>query len=335
MRLLFVIVLSFLSHFIFSQGCCSGGAGSPIAGGAATGVLQENQMEVSVNYQFNQSNTFFTGDTETDPLFNNLTSNYLFFRTDYGVSKKLTLSVASGYYLDKSLVETDNMDTTSSRGLGDLIILPRYSLYNKSDNFKRTEIAVGLGIKMPLGTHKDSTLVYSDDWIGDIYSLNPPTVQTTIGSNDFMFYSFFFREYQKRKLRLFMTTLHVNKGFNSLGIKFGYYTSVGFFASKTFFRKWGVTTQIKAENIGQIKAANNIDLLGFYSIDPGSTGSKKWFFIPQLSYSKNGITVFATSEIPLYQYLNGTQVGSQNQFTVGVNYRFLTRECEDPLSIPN
>ena len=54
MRLLFVIVLSTLSHFIFAQGCCSGGAGSPIAGGATTGVLQENQMEISVNYQYNK-----------------------------------------------------------------------------------------------------------------------------------------------------------------------------------------------------------------------------------------------------------------------------------------
>ena len=38
---------------VFSQGCCSGGAGNPIAGGAATGVLQENQMEISINYQYN------------------------------------------------------------------------------------------------------------------------------------------------------------------------------------------------------------------------------------------------------------------------------------------
>ena len=67
-----------------------------------------------------------------------------------------------------------------------------------------------------------------------------------------------------------------------------------------------------------------------YQIDTESTGSKKWFFIPQFSYSQNGLTVFATSEIPLYQYLNGTQVGSQYQFTFGVNYRFLTKECEDP-----
>ena len=325
MRILFVVFFSSLSYFIYAQGCCSGGAGSPIAGGAATGVLQENKMEISVNFQSNQSNTFYSESNITGPLFNNLTSDYLFFRADYGVSKELTLSVATGYYLNKSLIETDNADTISSKGLGDLIVFPRYSVYNKISNFKRTEIALGLGLKMPLGTHKDSTLVYSDEWIGDIYSLNPPTVQTTNGSNDFMFYSFFFQEYQKRKLRLFMTTLYVDKGFNSLGIKYGDYASLGLYASKTILRNWGLTTQIKIERVGRIQSAKNVDLI-VYNIDPTSTGSKKVFFTPQLSYSQNGISVFATSEIPLYQYLNGTQVGSQNQFTVGVNYRFLIKK---------
>ena len=325
MRILFVVFFSSLSYFIYAQGCCSGGAGSPIAGGAATGVLQENKMEISVNFQSNQSNTFYSESNITDPLFNNLTSDYLFFRADYGLSKKLTLSVATGYYLNKSLIETDNSDTISSKGLGDLIIFPRYSVYNKISNFKRTEIALGLGLKMPLGTHKDSTLVYSDEWIGDIYSLNPPTVQTTNGSNDFMFYSFFFQEYQKIKLRLFMTTLYVDKGFNSLGIKYGDYASLGLYASKTILRNWGLTTQIKIERVGRTQSAKNVKLL-VYNIYPNSTGSKKVFFTPQLSYSQNGITVFATSDIPLYQYLNGTQVGSQNQFTVGMNYRFLIKK---------
>jgi len=331
MRLILISILTiFANGNIYAQGCCSGGAGSPIAGGAATGVLQENQMEISLNYQFNQSDQFYKGDVKSAPLFENLSSDYLFFRTDYGVSKKLTLSVATGYYLKKALIETNNVDTTSASGLSDLIILPRYSVYNKSANFKRTEIALGIGIKIPLGAPNDSSIsIPISSWNpNDIYQMNPPTVQTTNGSNDFMFYSFFYREYQKRKLRLFVSTLYIKKSFNSLGVKFGDYTSVGFFASKTFFRKWGVTTQIKAERIGEIQAAENIDLNGFYFIDPISTGSKKWFFIPQLSYSQNGITIFATSEIPLYQHLNGTQVGSKQQFTVGINYRFLTKECE-------
>jgi len=330
------LILSFfiliLNTSVFSQGCCSGGAGSPIAGGAATGVLQENQMEVSINYQYNKSNKFFSENQDTTSLFNNLSSNYLFFRVDYGLSKKLTLSVASGYFLDKSKIGKENTDTISSNGAGDLIIFPRYSVYNKTANLKRTAAVIGLGFKIPLGSHNDSTLVYSDEWVGDVYSLNPPMLQATNGSNDFMFTSFLFREYQKSKLRFFISSLYVRKGFNSLGIKYGDYTSVSFFASKTLFYRWGVTTQIKAEKIDQIKVANNIEewhLLN-YQIDPESTGSKKWFFIPQLSYSQNGLTVFATSEIPLYQYLNGTQVGSQYQFTVGINYRFLTKKCEDP-----
>ena len=310
---------------VYAQGCCSGGAGSPIAGGAASGVLQEYQMEISANYQFNKSNTFYTGSKLTEPLFKNLTSNYMFFRTDYGVSKKLTLSLATGYYLNKSKEADYVINNRTSSGFSDLIIFPRYSVYNKNNNFKRTEIALGLGIKMPLGTHIDSTLTGPNEW--DFYKTNPPLVQTTNGSNDFMFYSFIFREYQKRKLRLFISALHVKKNFNSLGIKFGDYSSLGLFISKTFFRQWGVTTQLKLEHVGEIQSVENIDP-ELYGINPISTGSNKAFFTPQISYSQNGLTFFATSEIPVYQYLHGTQVGSQNQFTVGVNYRFLTKECE-------
>ena len=310
---------------VYAQGCCSGGAGSPIAGGAASGVLQEYQMEISANYQFNKSNTFYTGSKLTEPLFKNLTSNYMFFRTDYGVSKKLTLSLATGYYLNKSKEADYVINNRTSSGFSDLIIFPRYSVYNKNNNFKRTEIALGLGIKMPLGTHIDSTLTGPNEW--DFYKTNPPLVQTTNGSNDFMFYSFIFREYQKRKLRLFISALHVKKNFNSLGLKFGDYSSLGLFVSKTFYRKWGVTTQLKLEHIGKIQSAKEINPESLYDIVPISTGSNKAFFTPQVSYSQNGLTFFVTSEIPIYQYLHGTQVGSQNQFTVGINYRFLTKKC--------
>ena len=203
MRIALISLLSLVANIsIYAQGCCSGGAGSPIAGGAVSGVLQEHQMEISVNYQFNSSNTFYTGSEVSEPLqyFDNLKSNYMFFRTDYGVSKKLTLSIASGYYLNKTKEAEDITSNRTSSGFSDLIIFPRYSVYNKNNNFKRTEIALGLGIKMPLGTHIDSTLTIAADTYypggpeKDIYSKNPPLVQTTNGSSDFMFYSFIFRE---------------------------------------------------------------------------------------------------------------------------------------------
>jgi len=335
MRLIVLLIFSFLfQNIAFSQGCCSGGGSNPIAGGTATGVLQKYQMEVSLNYQNNTSNKFFEGTEEVsqEGIYDKLSSEYLFLRTDYGISKKLTLSLGTGYHLNKTLSYKDQDTSASSSGFGDLIIFPRYDIYNETKGNIRSEITLGFGVKVPIGSHTDTI-----ETVPGVWDLIPPTIQLSTGGTDLMFYSFFFREYKKQKLRFFANSLYIRKGYNSLDEKFGDYTSVSLFASKTFFRKWGITTQIKAERIGQIEVRQS-KLLDLVIRNPyeaenfldkqESTGSKKWIFIPQLSYSQNGITIFATSEIPLYQYLNGNQIGSNQQFTVGVNYRFLTKECE-------
>ncbi|MDP7197140.1 MAG: hypothetical protein QF864_13250 [SAR202 cluster bacterium] len=318
---------------LIAQGCCSGGAGSPIAGGAATGVLQENQMEISVNYQYNKSNKFFTESKDTVGSFDNFNSDYLFLRADYGLSKRLTMSIASGYFLNKSQVMDPELDalTISSKGFSDLILFPRYDIYNKTKNGIRTEITLGLGLKIPLGSHTDST-----ETVPDVWDVSPPITQLSTGSQDLMFYSFFFKDYQKQKLRIFVNSLYIRKGYNSLGLRFGDYSSIGIFASKSIYRKWGIIGQIKGEMIQEMELGKVFDdvedwIVDEWRVKQNYTGSKKLFFIPQISYSQNGITVFATSEIPLYQHLNGTQVGSQHQFTIGINYRFLTKECESEI----
>jgi len=336
MRLIVLATFSLLfQNFAFSQGCCSGGGSNPIAGGTATGVLQKYQMEVSLNYQNNTSSKIFEGTEEANQegIYDKLSSEYLFLRTDYGISKRLTLSLATGYHLNKALKEKDTTTTLSNSGMGDIIIFPRYDIYNETKGNIRIEITLGFGVKLPIGSHTDTMKITSDVW-----DLIPPTIQLSTGGTDLMFYSFFFREYKKQKLRFFANSLYIRKGYNSLDEKFGDYTSVSLFASKTFFRKWGLTTQLKAERIGQIEVRQSklLDLIvndQYFGLPnfldkQKATGSKKWLFIPQISYSKNNFTFFATSEIPLYQDLKGVQFASENQFTVGINYRFLTKECE-------
>ena len=336
MRLIVLLIFSFLfQNLAFSQGCCSGGGSNPIAGGTATGVLQKYQMEVSLNYQNNTSNKFFEGTEEVsqEGIYDKLSSEYLFLRTDYGISKKLTLSLATGYHLNKTLSYKDQDTSASTSGFGDLIIFPRYDIYNETKGNIRSEITLGFGVKVPIGSHTDTI-----ETVPGVWDLIPPTIQLSTGGTDLVFYSFFFREYKKQKLRFFANSLYIKKGYNSLDEKFGDYTSISLFASKTFFRKWGITTQLKAERIGQIEVRQSklLDLIvsdQYFGLPnfldkQKATGSKKWLFIPQISYSQSGITVFAKAEIPLYQYLNGTQIGSNQQFTVGVNYRFLTKECK-------
>jgi hypothetical protein len=309
----------------YSQGCCSGGSGSPIAGGASQGVLLDRQVEIAGNYQRISTNKFQDGDKDTASLFDSFKSNYLYLRIAYGVTKNLTFSVESGYFLNKTQVGLKKADTVQSSGIGDLILFPRYDIYNRTTETRRTEVTLGIGLKIPLGKYDDSTVVYTNPKTGQkYYTTSPPTVQSTNGSNDFIFYGFLFRGYPQKNFRVFANALYVRKGWNPLGQKFGDYSSVGLFVGKTFFKKLGVTLQIKGEHVGKMQADKNIDMLALYNVNVGSTGGSKIFFVPQLSFSQKNFSVYALTEIPLYQYVNQTQVVSHFQATVGISYRFMT-----------
>lgn len=77
-----------------------------------------------------------------------------------------------------------------------------------------------------------------------------------------------------------------------------------------------------------MKTDKLVDMIAFYNIYPESTGNRKVFVAPQISYSFKNLTIYALSEIPVYQYLNGSQVGSQYQFTSGISYKFNLKKKE-------
>ncbi len=317
------ILITLFSIESHSQGCCSGGSGSPIAGGDSQGVLQDRQVEVAANYQYFSTNKFYVQDRDTVAMFDNLSSNYLYFRLAYGLTRNLTMSVESGYFINKTQIGINRVDTFSSSGIADLILFPRYDILNRTTETRRTEITLGLGLKIPLGKYDDSTHIFTSPTTGKkYYTTSPPTVQPTNGSNDFIFYGFFYRGFPLKNFRLFSNVIYIRKGWNPLGQKFGDYASVGLFASQTFFKKLGVTLQVKGEWIDSMQYDKNVDMLALYNVDVTSTGGRKIFFVPQLSFTHNNFTFYALSEIPLYQYLNGTQVGSQHQITAGISYRF-------------
>lgn len=167
---------------LYSQGCCSGGSGSPIAGGASQGVLQERQFEIAPNYQYTGTNKFMVGDKDTTKLFDYLFSNYLYMRFAYGVTDRFTMSIESGYFFNKTQYGFQKSDTIKSSGIGDLIIFPRYSVYTRNTEKTRTEITLGMGMKIPLGKHNDSTLVFTDQNTGqNIIQLPRPQFKQLLG----------------------------------------------------------------------------------------------------------------------------------------------------------
>lgn len=331
MRLiLLTFILSMYNHVLLGQGCCSGGCGNPIAGGASPGVLLEKQMEVGSSFQYINGNKFLAGDKDTASLFDNFNSKYIYSRLAYGVTKDLTVSVESGYFINKTQIGLNNIDTVRSSGIADLILFPKYDVYNRVDERKRIEFTLGLGYKIPLGMHNDSTFTWYDstNMIAH-YTTSPPIVQPTTGSQDIILYAFFFRGFPQKNFRVFANTTYIRKGWNSLGQKFGDYASLGLFAGKTFFDKLSLTLQVKGEYIGKMQADKNVDMLALYNIDLRSTGSRKIFFVPQISYTYRSFSVYGLYEIPLYQHMNGVQVIS-SPLTLGLSYKFFTSKKFTP-----
>lgn len=308
----------------FAQ-CCSGGSGSPIAGGASQGVEPQHQFELNTNFQFINTNKFFTGDIpDTNKYFDSFSSAYQYFRLAYGVTDKLTMSLEAGYYFYKEEVGLNNdpSRTYNSQGFSDLIIFPRYNILSSMKNDHTTDVTVGLGYKIPVGSYNDST-GNVEPFSGETYYItNPQAVQLTSGAQDIIFYAFFLRAYPIKSLRFFANALYIKKGWNPLGEKMGDFASIGLFAGKTFFDKLAATLQVRGEITGKMSLNENILLYAYPNYDPDATGYKKIFVSPMLNYTLGNFTFFAFADIPVYQNVTKTQVGTQFQATAGLSFRF-------------
>ncbi len=329
-----LLILFFVAK-IYGQGCCSGGGGNPIAGGALQGVLAQKQVELSSNFQYINSKKFLAKDKSAVPFFDNFNSKYIYGKVGYGLAKNFSFSVEGGYYINKTQIgKRDSLtgipiDSFSSKGFADIIVFPKYNVYNRSDSLRRIELTLGLGYKFPIGKYNDSSVVFHNPYTGqDIYAIMPPTVQPTNGSQDFIFYAFFLRGFPKKNFKLFTNGTYIRKGWTPLGYKYGDYANVGVFAERTFFKKLSLMLQLKGEWIDSMRHNENIDMVALYNIYVSSTGSKKVSLVPQISYTYKGVTVFAVKEFPLYEYVNGTQMKTQTFFTVGLSYRFFATKTE-------
>lgn len=320
-----------LPKYVFAQ-CCAGGSGSPMAGGTSQGVLLERQVELNTNFQFISTNKFYSKDSpDTAKSFDRFLSTYEYFRVAYGVTKNFTMSVESGYYFNKKEVGLANNPSTTyeSKGIGDLILFPRYDIINWTEEKQRTELTVGLGFKIPLGSYNDSTGNIEPFSGQTFYVTKPQAVQLSSGAHDIIFYAFFFRGYTKPNFKIFANAMYIKKGYNPNGEKLGNFASVGLFAAKSFFNHLGITLQTRYEWIDVMKINENILLFGKPSnYYPEATGSKKVFISPQFSYTNEKFTIYASTDFPLYQYINSsefyTQVGSQHLSTVGISYKFFS-----------
>lgn len=313
--------------------CCAGGSSSCIVGGAAEGVLEEGQLELNTNFQFINTDRFYKGTEQvSERTFDGFQSQYQYFKAAYGLSKNLTVSLENGYYLLKKEVGLgdDLNGTYSAKGVGDLIIFPRYNVFRKETAKSTNEVTLGLGYKIPLGSYNDS-VGRIEPFSGTTYYVTKPTaVQLSSGAQDLIFNVFLHHGFRRSKIKLYANAMYIMKGWNPNGEKLGDFASFALYAGRSFKERYGITMQLRYEDTERMQVNESILMFGRPSnYFPEATGYRKLFLTPQISFTKGKFTLYAAADIPLYQSMNTsehyTQVGSQNTTTVGLSFRFFAK----------
>jgi hypothetical protein len=154
-KIILILVLVLTSIGNYSQCACCAGAGIGATNGDYNNGILTLPKKMFVVEIYSDYRTIKKGDAPEldEKLLTSMRVNSLGVR--YGITKRLTVSALQPYI---NLYTNEGSDS----GLGDLIILGTYSIYNKNNlNF-----AIQGGIKLPTGIQKDSNFDDSKIIIG-------------------------------------------------------------------------------------------------------------------------------------------------------------------------
>lgn len=303
------------SNAIIAQ-CCGGC--NPIGGNTSQGTLPKYMVQVNTYYKHGYSEGYMQADHASDFKFvKNANSNYLGLQLAYGLTKRVTVDVDGGYYLNR----TQNFEiqqykfTLNGSGGSSVTLSGRCNIVN--DTIHDFEFTMGAGLKLPWSRKPQIVdgVVLSED------------VQPSNGAYGVVIKTFLLKEFDKADFRVFLINIvNINgKSLNNYQEGNTYITSL--FVSKTL-KNWTGIVQIRNE-IRDFAYRNNQKV--------SSSGGYKFLFVPQINYSiRKKYNISAVYELPLYQNYYGIQLKDIYAFSINLNMRLgLNKKSNETCQKPN
>ena len=287
------------SNFLNAQ-CLS--SVNPVGGTNNLLVLEKNSLRVITFYKYGQGNQYYSGKKISD--YNTIDKayyNYWATILGYGLTRKLTLELESGYFLNKTQVyNLDPEYRLKGNGLSNMVLSVKHSIY--SNPFKRIYITAALGAKIPYSRETK--------WVNNVEL--PVELQPTLGAYGAVLNLAFVKEDSGTGMRYFLISRTETSGKNKKDYFPGnsYYNSI--YVSKHLMSPkikgdWTAIFQIRNEFRKQDKIQDEIKQ---------SSGSNLFFIAPQINYVHKEIWYLSSMlDIPVFQNFNGTQLGAGLGFT--------------------
>ncbi|MEZ4774034.1 MAG: hypothetical protein R3D00_12700 [Bacteroidia bacterium] len=290
--------------------CCS--PGNPVGGLAALGTNEEGSWQMMLNYRYGYSGTYFMGNQPVPAQFiRSGNYNHVGVIFSYGLTNKLTIDAETGYFINKtqSYVAGILPEKLSGHGLTDLNLQIRVQLWRNL--LKDAEITSGAGIKIPVGRHDQM----------DQGARLTRDLQPTTGSYDFVHSLFLYRGFLSEKFRTFFSTRLEIKGLNPDRYRYGHLLSASGFFSWSPSLRWTLVSQLRGEWRGRdtrLLSGSGIPIDDLREIVI-PTGSRKVFFVPQLTYSLTpDLYLSLLADIPLYQFYFDQQLATTTALTLSL-----------------
>ena len=304
----FILLIFFLIPLAVHSQCCSGGV--PIASSLGLSSIEKNKIEFLISYDYNRLNQLFNNNVKLGDNSRLRNTHSFLTEINYGINKKLFMSGLFSIVRQERKITRETENFTATNGVGDALFLLKYGLLSYSTDHK-SELLLGIGVKAPLG-RSDLT----DNGIN-----LPADLQPGSGAWDVIFWNYF------------------SKGFNTIP-NFNINTAItyrltgtnsNYLSSLTY--KFGNELQVIAGsnyrlNLNSLltdillsfKFRNQTHDLINASVFPNS-GGKFLFVIPGININFSPqISLKLTSDIPLYRFVDGTQLTTSNRFSIGFNY---------------
>ena len=305
-----------MGQLVFSQTCCSGGV--PLSNNLGLPNEGKGSLALGLNYDYNNLNTLNAGSDKLDDDSRLRITNSVLLNAGYAFTDRLAIeSLFTWVNQTRTISQFGNESLSETSGIGDAVFLLKYAIPDILGS--RTVLNFGAGTKAPIGksdlTTSEGFQLTADlqpgsgawdvlGWMSVSKGLNFRPAATLSGS-------LIYRATGKNNSYLnnssvyeFGNVLQTNLGYTDQVLLFNIIFNPGLIFK---YRK-ALKDRIDASEI------------------PNTGG--EWIFVrPELGVQIGSNVLLTTKvEIPVYSYVDGTQLTPTLRFTAGVSFKLKKKE---------
>lgn len=316
MRIILLISFLLYTNRVYTQACCS--AGTPLSAQLGLEFLNKGDLLFNLAYDYNYLNDQFNESEKLETDDRSRVSQNILMRIQYGLSEKWSFSVSMPYVFRSENTGSSiaSFSELSSSGIGDLLVQVNFTVLKRGKH----QFLVSSGLKMPTGSNSETN---------ELGIPLPADLQPGTGSWDVLFAALY------EQNNIWGGHFHFNSSaiarFNGEGSRFDGKQSYSF--GNAYSIIVGLNYEALIDKSYLVPSLNlsyrrtMIDITDD-ALTP-STGGDWLSLIPGLSYYfYNGIKILLSTSIPIYRYLEGTQLTTSYRVYAQLQYTLKTKKDE-------